>query len=70
MDRLFQYCVILNPTDKEQEAGVRSKIVVPVSEWFLAKSLDEARIVANRAIPDEFMVNADRLEVAVRSFCD
>jgi hypothetical protein len=69
VDRLYQCAVILQPTDDERKAGQRAKIIVPPTEFFLAKSEEEAQLVVARdpRLADYLEV-ADRLEVAVRPF--
>lgn len=65
--KIFQYAVILHPTDKEEEEGKTSLLVVPV-QTTLAKDQNGAVIQAGRSIPPEYMDRLDRLEVAVRPF--
>ena len=65
--RLFQYAVIKHPTEEDAKAGKPSVILVPPSDWILC-SEEEAQIRASRAIPDDELVNAPRIEVAVRPF--
>ena len=68
MERLFQYAVILQPTEEgRDERGERAKIIVPL-DTVLAKDENEVRIVASRKIPEEYLGNLDRVEVAVRPF--
>ena len=68
MAKLYQYCVYLEPTPEEAEKGRRTELVVPPSEWIMADSPQEVVMIAGRAIPEEVMKHADRLEVAVRPF--
>jgi hypothetical protein len=65
--RLFQYAVIKHPTEEEVKAGKKSEVLVPPSDWILC-SEEEAQIRASRAIPDDELANAPRIEVAVRPF--
>ena len=65
--RLFQYAVILHPTEEDRKKGAKSEVIVPPSEWFLATET-EADMRAARAVPEDQVVNADRIEVAVRPF--
>lgn len=60
--RVFQYTIILQPSDKE-----KGQVLVPISE-ITAASEREARIVAERAIPDKWMTELDRVEVQIRPF--
>lgn len=67
-EELYQYCVIRQPSNEEHKKGVRAKLVVPVSEPFLARSPDEVKMIATQEIPKEYMADADQLEVVVRPF--
>jgi hypothetical protein len=65
--RLFQYAIVLQPKfedDKEVEEG---KIIKEISTIFAASDR-EVTIIAAREIPDEYMDQLDRVEVAVRPF--
>ena len=68
MERLYCYAVIKHPTEEDRKKGERSEVIVPVSDWFLAKSEDAVMMMAAKAIPEEHMVDADRVEVAVCPF--
>lgn len=65
--KLFQFGVILHPTEKEREDGKSSQLVVDV-RTILAADQNSAVLQAGRAIPEEFMDRLDRLEVVVRPF--
>lgn len=65
--RLFQYAVILHPSDKELEDGVASKLLVDVTT-ILAKDASAVTLQAARAIPEENIDALDRIEVVVRPF--
>ena len=65
--KLFQYAVILHPTEEERKAGGVSIIVIPVTA-VLARDQQGAILEAARDIPEEYMDRKDRLEVAVRPF--
>ena len=65
--RLFQYAIVLQPKiedDKEVEEG---KIIKEI-ETIFAASDREVTIRAAREIPEEYMDQLDRVEVAVRPF--
>ena len=68
MAGLYQFAVLLHPTKEGKEQGEKTKVVVPPSDWMLAESEQEVVLMAGRALPEEEMVNASRLEVAVRPF--
>ena len=65
--RIFQYAVLLHPTDKEKKEGGRTKIIVEVTT-IVAKDEGEAGMRAAREIADEYTDKLDRVEVAVRPF--
>jgi hypothetical protein len=53
--------------DKDGEVTDPAAIVVD-RQTILAKSEDQARIIATKAIPDEHMAAVDRLVVVLRPF--
>lgn len=65
--KLFQYAVILHPTEDEKKAGKSATLVLGV-QTVLAQDQNAAVIQAARAIPQEQMDKLERLEVAVRPF--
>ncbi len=65
--KLYQYAVILNPTEKEKKDGKEGELLLEVTT-VLAKDDATAQIKAARAIPEEHMDKLSRLEVAVRPF--
>jgi hypothetical protein len=65
--KLFQFAVLLHPTDDEKKAGGVSRLVVDV-QTVLAHDQNGAVIQAGRAIPPEHMDKLEHLEVAVRPF--
>lgn len=67
MEHLYQFCVYKHPTESERKAGKRTKLLVPPSEWFIGTE-QEATMRAMKAIPEEELQFADRLECAVRPF--
>ncbi len=64
---LFQYAIVLQPKFKDGEVVEEGKIIVEPKYTF-AESEREVTIVASREIPDEYMDQLDRVEVAVRPF--
>lgn len=65
--KIFQYAVILNPTEKEAEEGIQAKLIVEV-KTVLAADQNGAVVLAGRDIPAEYLDKLNRLEVAVRPF--
>jgi hypothetical protein len=68
MDRLYCYAVLLQPTEEGRKSGERAELIIPPSDWVVAKSEEEVMLIATRKIPENVMQFADRLEVAVRPF--
>jgi hypothetical protein len=69
MDSLFQFAVLLDPTDEEREAGAKSQLIVPPGEWIVAKSEAEVGLHAARhSAMAEHMDHADRLRIVIRPF--
>ena len=65
---LFQYAIILNPSEKEKSKGEgESKLLVPPT-YLMAQSEQTALLQAARAIPKQYMKCLERIEVAVRPF--
>ncbi len=68
-ERLYQYAVILHPTQEDAKSGVRAEIIVQPTNWLLARSADEALMFACRdSLLAAHMRSADRLEVIVLPF--
>lgn len=69
--KLYEYAVIFHPnaTKEDRDAGkaARSILVVPVTQ-VLAKTEQEASMLAARAIPAEYADRLDRVEIAIRPF--
>jgi hypothetical protein len=67
-EKLWQFCVYKHPTAEERKKGLKSVLVVPVSDWIMG-SQAEIEMKAARAVPEVEIANAERLEVALRPFC-
>lgn len=65
--KIFEFAVILHPTDEERKAGKSSELVVPITA-VLAADEKQAGMLAGRAIPEEHLDKLSRMEVAVRPF--
>ena len=65
--KIYQFAVLLNPTEKEEEEGKKAQIIVPITS-ILAANDQAAIMMAGRAIPEEHLKDLDRCEVAVRPF--
>lgn len=66
--RLFEYAILLHPiTEDTTKAAPPSKILVEPTV-ILAASVDEAQMVAARAIPEAYIERLQEVEIAVRPF--
>lgn len=69
--KIFEYALIHHgkKTKKDEDGGTAPKhtILKGVTQ-VLAKDEDQARIMAARQIPDEYMDKLDEIEVAIRPF--
>lgn len=66
--RLFQYAIILHPTEEQAKEGKRAIIVKQPGECVVAKDEQELVLRAAREIPEKHLNVLDRIEVAVRPF--
>lgn len=67
MNKVFQYVVVLHPTEKEKKDGAVSKIIVPITT-IIATDERTATLIAGKAIPQEYLDTLNRCEVIVRPF--
>ena len=65
--RIFQYAILLHPTEDENKKGVNSQILVE-PKYITANDQQAATLLAARAIPEEHLDKLDRIEVAVQPF--
>ena len=65
--KIYQYAVMLHPTEDDKKAGKTSLIIVPVTT-VIAQNDQAAILLAGRAIPEEYLDKLDRSEVAIRPF--
>lgn len=65
--KIFEFAILLHPTQEESEKGVVSTLVKPPTV-LVATSDREAAIRAAREVPPELISKMDRVEVAVRPF--
>ena len=66
---LFEFVIMLHPTEEEWEKGGRTTRVDPDGQSnFLAPDLETARLMAASRIPKHTHDKIDRVEVAVRPF--
>lgn len=68
--KLYEYAVVLDEKrDKDDEITDDSRLVVPITA-VIAKSDEQAQLLAARSIPEEYLTNGklDRLTVVVRPF--
>lgn len=66
--KVFEYVIILHPTEEEKKAGKQSVLVNGGIEHVLANDERSAVLMAGRHIPEDLLPNIDRMEVAVRPF--
>ena len=68
MSKLFQYAILLHPTEKEQEEeDAQSELIVDIKA-ILAPSEQAAVIQASRESPEKYMDKLHRVEIAIRPF--
>ena len=65
--KIYQYAVILHPSEKEKKDGKKSELIVDLRS-VLAADDKAAMVLAARAIPEEYIAKLDRIEVAIRPF--
>jgi hypothetical protein len=72
VEKLFNYSVILQPTAKQAEEGVRAELLIAPTEYKLYKSEQAVEMSAiahlDKDHPEAIEKHSDRLEVAVRPF--
>lgn len=66
--KLFEYVIILHPTEEEQKAGKQAELVNGGVSHVLANDERSAVLMAGRHIPEGLLPQIDRMEVAVRPF--
>lgn len=64
---VFEIVAVFNPTEKEEEDGKSSEIVVQ-PRTVLAKDERTAGVIAARAIPSDYDSKLDQVSVLVRPF--
>ena len=65
--RLFQYVIIFTPSEKEEKDGVRSKLLVDVTN-VLSSDEKSVAILAARQIPEDYLERLDQVNIAIRPF--
>lgn len=65
--KLFMYVVVLNPTAKEQEDGIRPKVISKLEVMF-ADNDAQVRVKAAMDIPEEYRNKQEQIEILVRNF--
>jgi hypothetical protein len=71
-EQIFEYVIVLHPTDKDRKDGKHAEIVAGPNV-LLARDIEVAktRAIMELAKKDEIVMGTeDRLEVAVRPFCE
>lgn len=65
---LFEYAIVLQEKkDKDGNVTEEAQILVAPTH-VLAKSASDVNIIASRAIPEEQVINLERITLAVRPF--
>jgi len=67
MEKLFQFAILWQPTDKERKDGKKAKIIVE-PQFMLAKEVSAVNLKAAKLIPDEYDDQLDQIQIAVRDF--
>jgi hypothetical protein len=67
MEQLFQYAVILRPTEKQAKKDVKSKIIVSTTE-ILAESEQLATMMIVRKLPKEHEDQLSQIDILIRPF--
>jgi hypothetical protein len=65
--KLYQFVIFFIPTEKEEEEGLSTKILVDVTN-VLACSDQEVLIKASRTIPEEYLTKLSQVNIVVRPF--
>ncbi len=65
--KLYEFVALYHPKKKKGEEKQKSELIVDIQR-VLADSEDEVKILAARAIPEEYADKLDRVELAVRPF--
>ena len=65
--KLYEFVALYHPKKKKGEEKQKSELIVDIQR-VLADSEDEVKILAARAIPEEYTDKLDRVELAVRPF--
>ena len=66
-EELYLYAVLKQPTDEEKKKGVRAELVHGPGHM-VARNEQEVILSVSRALSEDVLKFADRLEVAVRPF--
>ncbi len=65
--KIFQYAVLLHPTETEAKEGKKSELIVHPTV-ILANDQNSANMAAVMAIPTQYKEKLDQIEVAMRPF--
>ena len=65
--KLYQFAIIWNPNEKQQEEGKRAKLLVEPTT-ILSTSDQQVLITASMAIPSEHKDDLDQIDIVVRPF--
>ena len=65
--KLFQYAVIWNPSELQEEQGEKSKLIVNLTT-VLAKSDKSVGLMAAKAVPEEYNEELEQIDIMIRPF--
>lgn len=65
--KIFEYAVLKEPTKEAKEKGAVTELLIPITP-VMAMDEAQATMLAGRAIPENELMNVDRITVAVRPF--
>ncbi len=66
--KLFQYAIILHPTEDQNTKGVNSTLLGDGIKTILVNNTEDVKIVAGREIEDKYMHQLSQIEIIVRPF--
>ena len=65
--KLFQYAVIWNPSEAQEEEGKKATLIVELTT-VLASNEKSIGLKAAKAIPDEYDEELDQIDIVIKPF--